>query len=170
MPHRIIFDCIVPGMKPYELIAALMQREKLGALPLAKRMNKPTLQPQIHRFINGNVANPARTTAVPLAAYFNLPVDAIYDEAVATTIAIERGIRASPAIAGTAKRPRSKLEVGDLSPDEIAAVMALRAAKAMLPSLRLASEAPPDVEPVPGATESEVRNSRQKHLDRNKNR
>lgn len=169
MPHRIIYRGIVPGMKPYELIAALMQREKLGALPLAKRMNKPTLQPQIHRFINGTVANPARTTAVPLAAYFNLPVDAIYDEALATSIASERGIKALPAIAGAVKRPRAKLTVGDLSPDEIAAVMAIREAK-VPPGMRLASQAPPDVEPVLGATESAVRNSRQKHLAHHKNR
>lgn len=79
-----------------------MQREGLGPLPLAKKMGKPGLQSQIQRFKDGDVQNPARTTAVPLAAYFSIPTDAIYDEKLATAIAKERGIEAP--LAPTAPR------------------------------------------------------------------
>lgn len=96
MPYRNIRACIFDAMKPYQLIAALMHRENLGALPLAKKMGKPALQPQIHRFMKGEVANPARTTAVPLAKFFDIPVDAIYDEKVATAVARDRDVRALP--------------------------------------------------------------------------
>ncbi len=96
MPYRIIRPCIVDKVKPYELIAALMHREDLGALPFAKKIGKPKLQPQIHRFIKGGVKEPARTTAAPLAAYFHLPIDAIYDEKVATAEAKRLGISALP--------------------------------------------------------------------------
>lgn len=96
MPQRIIPLCIVQGVKPHELIAALMDREGIGPLPLAKRLRKPELQPQIHRFISGAVASPKASTALPLADYFNLPLEAIYDEQVATDIAKQRGIEALP--------------------------------------------------------------------------
>jgi len=78
-------------MKPHELIAALMHQEG-GSLPLARKMGKPGFQSKIHKFAAGHVANPLRPTAEALAGYFNLPVDAIYDEKVATAIARERGI------------------------------------------------------------------------------
>jgi hypothetical protein len=79
-------------MKPYQLIAALMAREGLGALPLAKKIKKPNLQPQIHRFMHGEVESPSRSTAAPIAEYFGIPVDAIYEEKIATAIAAERGL------------------------------------------------------------------------------
>ena len=97
MPYRIIRPCIVGGVKPHQLIAGLMQKAGLGPSPLAKKMGKPKLQPQIHRFVNGQVANPERKTALPLAEYFGLPLEAIYDEKLATKIAAERGIQVPPA-------------------------------------------------------------------------
>lgn len=96
MPYRIIPSCIVNAMKPFELIAALMHQQGLGALPLAKKMGKEKLQPQIHRFVKGEVKEPARTTAAPLAEYFKLPIDAIYDEKVATAEAKRLGIKPLP--------------------------------------------------------------------------
>lgn len=99
MPYRIIRPCIVPGVKPFELIVALMLKEGIsnvpgkGAAPLSKRMNKPKLQPQIHRFINGQVASPDNTTAAPLAKYFDIPLEAIYDEKVATEVAKMKDVR-----------------------------------------------------------------------------
>jgi hypothetical protein len=83
-------------MKPHELIAALMAREGLGALPLAKKMGKPKLQPQIHRFIHGEVAEPARSTAAPLAAYFQIPIEAVYEEKTATLVANELKLTVLP--------------------------------------------------------------------------
>lgn len=96
MPQRIIPSCIVGGVKPYQLIEALMAAEELGPLPLAKKLKKPELQPLIHRFINGAVKSPKSSTAIPLADYFNLPLEAIYQEKVATEIAKQRGLKALP--------------------------------------------------------------------------
>jgi hypothetical protein len=111
MPRRIIRGCIVSAVKPYQLIAALMAREGLGPLPLARRIGKEKLQPQFHRFSKGEVANPKRTTAAPLAEYFGLPIDAIYDEKLATAIAKERGIVALPP-AEPAERKRTSRPSG----------------------------------------------------------
>ena len=86
-----------------------MAREGLGPLPLAKRMGQPKLQPQIHRFVNGGVAAPRASTAAPLAAYFGLPLEAVYDENVATEEARARGISESGcdgAPAGPPTQPR----------------------------------------------------------------
>jgi transcriptional regulator with XRE-family HTH domain len=83
-------------MKPFELIAALMAQEG-GSLPLAKKMGKPQWQSKIYKFANGQVKNPEAETAMGLAAYFKIPLEAIYDERVATRVATERGISALPA-------------------------------------------------------------------------
>jgi len=107
MPYRIIRSCIVMDVKPHELIAALMAKEG-GSLPLARKMGKPKLQPSLHRFAAGGVDSPAMTTAKPLAAYFKLPLDAIYDEKTATQIAKERGVVAlPPRPPSTPRRPRA---------------------------------------------------------------
>ena len=79
-------------VKPYELIAALMAREGIGALPLAKKIGRPELQPAIYRFSKGQVENPEPTTALPLASYFEIPMEAIYDERVATGVARGLGL------------------------------------------------------------------------------
>ena len=107
MPQCIIRHGIFARVKPYELIAALMAREGLGPLPLAKKMGRPKLQPQIHRFVNGDVASPARTTAEPLAAYFKIPTEAIYTEQAATAVARERDISAVLPTASARKREPS---------------------------------------------------------------
>lgn len=92
-------------MKPYQLIAALMQRQGLGALPLAKAMGKPKLQPQIHRFIRGEVREPARTTAEPIAAYFGIPTEAIYSEALATQVARDLDVSDAPELPQVQDKP-----------------------------------------------------------------
>lgn len=81
-----------------------MAKEGMGALPLAKAMGRPNLQSQIYRFSKGEVLSPARATAVPLAAYFKIPTDALYDDRGATAVALERALSAPPNLA-----PRSKL-------------------------------------------------------------
>jgi hypothetical protein len=113
MPHRIIQPCIVRAVKPYQLVAALMAREGLGPLPLAKKMGHVRLQPQIHRFSKGEVAEPAPSTAKPLAAYFKLPLEAMYDEKVATAVARERGITELPAQLPAAKKRAAKQQPFD---------------------------------------------------------
>lgn len=80
-------------MKPYELICALVVKRKiskrvgLGAYPLAVAMGKPGMQPTLQKFMRGQVANPDRTTAEPIAAFFGIPVDALYSEKLATELA-----------------------------------------------------------------------------------
>jgi len=79
-------------MKPHELLKALMDRDHIGPLPLAKAMRKPKLQPQIDRLSKGKVAEPKRTTTEPLAEYFKIPVEAFYDVDVAIAVATELGL------------------------------------------------------------------------------
>lgn len=108
MPRHIIRPCIFAAVKPYQLVAALMHQAGLGALPLAKKMGKPKLQPQIHRFVKGEVLEPARTTAAPMALFFGIPIDAMYDEKVATAVAKERGLSELPTQLISTKPPRPK--------------------------------------------------------------
>jgi hypothetical protein len=93
MHAHIISAPIVLRVKPHELIKALMAAEGVGAYPLAKKLSKTkNLQSQIHRFITGEVNEPARTTAEPLARHFGIPVEAIYSEREASKVARERKI------------------------------------------------------------------------------
>jgi len=105
MPHHIISERIVRIVKPHELIFALMADAGLGPLPLAKKLGKASLQAPLHRYTRGMVPSPDISTARPLAKFFNLPVEAIYDEKVATAIAKERGIKVVPI---PAPKPRQK--------------------------------------------------------------
>lgn len=93
-------------MKPHELFAALMHLEG-GSLPLARKMGDPGIQSKLYKFAAGSVAEPSRATAQAIAAYFKLPVDAIYDTKLATSIARERGITAlAPEVLAAREKPR----------------------------------------------------------------
>lgn len=94
-------------MKPYQLIAALMAQEGIGALPLAKRIGDAKLQPKIHRFIHGQVASPSIATAAPLAKHYKIPLEAIYDEKAATAVARERGLSEVPVPAPAQRKRRT---------------------------------------------------------------
>lgn len=96
MPQRIILVGIVSEVSPSELIYALMQERKLGSLPLAKAIGKPQLQSQIYRFSRAQVQKPDYSTAEPLAKFFNLPIEALFDSKVATKIARERNLKVVP--------------------------------------------------------------------------
>jgi hypothetical protein len=89
MPWRIIHPCIVDGVKPYQFVAALVEAAG-GPFRVARAMRAPSFQPTLHKFVNGQVANPKRPTAERIAKHFRIPVDAIYDERVATQLAKER--------------------------------------------------------------------------------
>lgn len=92
MPHRSMRRCIFDGVKPYLLIAALMRQQNTGPLPVAKAIGQVKLQSHFQKFKSGQVDEPARTTAAPLAKYFDIPIEAIYDEKIAGQIARERGL------------------------------------------------------------------------------
>ena len=89
MPSCIIRYCIVPPMKPHELIAELVRRAG-GSLPVAKAMRAPTFQGTLNRICNGRIESPSRVTAERIARHFDIPIDAIYDERVAARVAKER--------------------------------------------------------------------------------
>jgi DNA-binding XRE family transcriptional regulator len=74
-------------MKPHELVAALVRATGKPTLQVATEMHSATFQGTLHKFINGRVPSPSRTTAERIARYFDLPVDALYSVAVATRIA-----------------------------------------------------------------------------------
>lgn len=69
-------------MKSYEFIRWLVYRAG-GPLPVAKAMRAPGFQPTLHKICAGHVASPKRASAERIAAYFGIPVDAVYDDALA---------------------------------------------------------------------------------------
>lgn len=77
---------------PHELVAELVRLTSKSTQLVATEMDKATFQGTLHKYINGHVPAPSRGTAEKMTTYFQLPVDAIYDAAVATRIAGERGI------------------------------------------------------------------------------
>lgn len=89
MPYRNIRCCIVADMQPHELIRELVHRAG-GELRVAKAMHNAAFQGTLHKLCHGNVRSPKRETAERIAAHFDLPVDALYDAAVATRIYAER--------------------------------------------------------------------------------
>lgn len=130
IPHRNMHCRIVAAVKPHELICRLVvehglaPRVGLGALPLAKALGRPQLQPSLHKFMAGDVTEPQRSTAESLAAYFEIPVDAVYDERVATRIARERGIAEQTASTESlipAKKP-AKTPAGQAQPLSLSSI------------------------------------------------
>ena len=107
-----------------------MAQAGLGSMPLAKEIGKPELQSTIHRFIHGEVASPKRATAEALAAYFKLPVDALYDDKLATRIAIERELSPPARKVPKERAPRptkpSVARPEKLTPQELELVRAYR--------------------------------------------
>ncbi len=88
MPQRIIDWRIVLPMKSHELVNALVERAG-GALRVAKAMGSQSFQPTLFRVCSGLVSSPKRETAEKIAKHFGIPVDAIYDDKLATRIAAE---------------------------------------------------------------------------------
>ena len=85
MPHRIIRRCIVQPVKPHQLVKALVDRAG-GALPVAVAMKARTFQGTLWKICDGKVASPSRASAERIAAHFGIPVEAIYDEKIATDV------------------------------------------------------------------------------------
>lgn len=96
MPTRGIRARIVSDVKPHELVAALMHRDGIGPLPLAKKIRRPDLQSQIDRLRAGKVKNPTYGTIAPLAAHWKLPMEAFLDEKAATRVARELNLKPAP--------------------------------------------------------------------------
>lgn len=82
-------------MQPRELLAKLIERD--GTNPTALSRITGTKQPQIHRYLQGLVREPKRSTMEPLAKHFSIPVDALLDTLAATKTAAELGLLDKPA-------------------------------------------------------------------------
>lgn len=157
MPRRIIRSCIVHTVKAHLLIKELVE-EAGGSLPVAKAMKAPGFQPTLHKFISGNVDSPSRSTAERIARHFNLPVDAIYDDKIATQIAADKKLaishgnvdtqaqRLSPPVAEDA-RTASAVGGGQqtISPDEVFKAMSVRERVRFARLLSAAFDDPPEI-------------------------
>lgn len=89
MPRCIIRPCIVLPMKRHELIDRLVT-DAGGALPVAQAMGAKNFQGTLYRIAKGQTTEPSRESAQRIAKHFNIPVDALYDDALATKIYAER--------------------------------------------------------------------------------
>lgn len=85
MPERITSLCIVPGMEPYKLLRALMERDKLTPTKLAEAVNNPKVtQPKVYKFWIGETRLPRNDFLQPIARYFGVPLEAFVNSATAS--------------------------------------------------------------------------------------
>ncbi len=74
-------------MEPRQLLQALMDRDGDNANSLSIKLKGAVKQPQIHKYLKGTAKEPKRSTLLPLAEHYDIPVDAFYDGSVATAAA-----------------------------------------------------------------------------------
>lgn len=132
LPHYFpLHSC---RMEPHKLIAALCRASGLSQPELAVAMkgtgpSGKNFQGTLNKFINGNVPQPQRHTAEAIAAYFDIPVDAIYSAEVASRVAAERGL--TEGVIATMKEKTKGLSastqarIKTLSGDELARLEAI---------------------------------------------
>lgn len=82
----------MPEMKAYELVALLLKAKGLTSSSLARKLGRTSLQSQIYKYIHGQVPSPQMNTARPIAAHLGIPVEAMYDDRLATRVAAELGL------------------------------------------------------------------------------
>ena len=70
-------------MKTRALLQALLDSSGYNANSLSNKLNGATTQPQIHKFLKGQVAEPKRRTLQPVADFFGISVEAFFDEELA---------------------------------------------------------------------------------------
>ncbi len=80
------------AMKGRELLKLLLDKRGLTANALSKALKGATKQPQIQKFLSGTAAEPRRSTLSPVAAYFDVPIDAFYDDFLADKVAYQLGL------------------------------------------------------------------------------
>lgn len=74
-------------MNPRDLLQKLMDKHGLNPNSLSRKTHGKTKQPQIYRFLNGEAKEPKRSTLEPVAAFFGIEVDALFDRRVAEATA-----------------------------------------------------------------------------------
>jgi hypothetical protein len=82
-------------MTPQALLNALMERDGLNPTSLAKKVKKPSLQSNIHKFLTNTGMQPRPATMQPVADAFSVDIRAFYDERVATQEAVRCGFEES---------------------------------------------------------------------------
>ena len=175
-----MFDFI--GVKP-TAFGSLVQPHSVGVFPYRIRMGKSAAKTNLwenalslmtSRYGAENLSRLARETKIGpgsasriKAQETSVGVDVL--EKIAGHFAVEPWRLMAPKLGADLVKIDAKQPI-HLDADELAVVLALRAVKAQsLTRLSLASSAPPDTQPVLGATESAVRKSRRKSLERHKN-
>lgn len=110
---------MIAKMEPRKLLQLLMAKSELNSNSLAAKLDNATTQPQIHKFLNGKAKEPRRATLAPVADYFSIPLDALYDPEVAATVAEQRRLaepelKQSPPPAREAEAPMPTTSGGQL--------------------------------------------------------
>jgi hypothetical protein len=72
-------------VKWHQLIARLV-KDAGGSLPVAKAMRAESFQGTLHKIAAGRVEIPSRGSAKRIADHFGIPIDALYDDALAARI------------------------------------------------------------------------------------
>lgn len=75
-----------------QLLKALMTEAKVNPNALANLLKNRSLQSQIQRFVDGKTRNPRWDTLLPVADFFQIRVEALFDADVARQVALERGL------------------------------------------------------------------------------
>lgn len=70
-------------MEPRKLLQELMNRAGDNTNSLAAKLHGAVKQPQIYKFLHGQVKEPKRSNMQPVADYYKVPVDAFYDHGIA---------------------------------------------------------------------------------------
>lgn len=96
------------GVLPHELIDAILKSRGLSPYAAAKAMNRASFQPTLHKFLHGQIESPTRPTAKRIADFCKVPVEAIYDAAVATRIGKELGLHKGDAAIAPAPKPANE--------------------------------------------------------------
>lgn len=78
-----------------------------GLTPTSVAAQAKGSQPQLHRYLAGESLEPRRSTLAPFARFFKVPLEAFYNEALATEVARERGLLTTSAPARAPYRPDS---------------------------------------------------------------
>ena len=70
-------------MNPRQFLQWLLDRNGENTNSLAEKLKGATTQPQIYKYLKGVSKEPKRATLAPVAAYFKIPLDALYSESEA---------------------------------------------------------------------------------------
>lgn len=74
-------------MKTHDLLRELLHRSGLKASALAEKLkDQGVQQAQLSRFINGKTQEPKRSTLAPVADYFGISVEALFNEKLASML------------------------------------------------------------------------------------